>query len=226
MSFARDQKARNWDSWQACLSHPFLSELAAGRLPHESFVFYLTQDIWFRRERAKVLGLAASRAASLDDAAFLGNQVAASHASEHERHRPLAERLGRAIAEADLEPAPVAYAYAAHLRSVALDGDVAAIVAAVLPCLWIYRDFGRAFADHVPADPVYRDWLASYQGSRLDGRLDANRDLLDRSVAAVGAAERARAATAFSISVHYERAFWSMAQHCRDWSDGLPVHPD
>jgi thiaminase len=41
----------------------------------------------------------------------------------------------------------------------------------------------------------------------------------------VGAAQRTRAAQAFTISVHYENAFWSMAQHCRDWSHGLPQHP-
>ncbi|MCR2609600.1 hypothetical protein NSP63_24005, partial [Salmonella enterica] len=41
------------------------------------------------------------------------------------------------------EPAPATVAYLDHLRSVAFGGDYAEIVAAVLPCFWLYTDLGR-----------------------------------------------------------------------------------
>lgn len=220
MSFAQDQKQRNARVWHASMTHAFLQELVDSRLPYESFLFFLHQDVWFRRQRAGVIAIAASRAPDLAASAALSELVASANAAERDRHRAFAERLGRPIDDAALDPAPTAYAYVSHMRSVALDGSFAEILATLAPCTWLYRDFGRHFGDRAPSDPVYRDWLAAYQSPRRDERVREQCELLDRAVADGDDRQRARAARAFEISIRYEHAFWDMALERQTWPDG------
>lgn len=217
MSFTRDMKARTRAVWEAGMTHPFLEKLVGDELPHANFLFYLHQDAWFLREEAKVLAIAAGRAPDLATTARLSELIGAVNSAEQSRHRAFAERLGEPIDSDRLRPAPTAYAYVSHLRSVALDGTLAEILAALLPCPWLYRDLGRRFADRTPADPIYRDWLAAYQSPLLDERVAFQCELLDRVVSEAGDRERARAAQAFEISIRYEHAFWNMALSQETW---------
>lgn len=222
MSFTQDQKARLHTIWQASMTHPFLQQLVADELPYANFLFYLHQDAWFLREEAKVVAIAASRAPDLATSAGLSELISSVNAAERDRHRAFAAHLGRPIDSDALTPAPTAYAYVSHLRSVALDGGLAEILAALLPCPWLYRDFGQHFGAREPADPIYRDWLAAYQSELLGERVAYQCDLLDRAAADADDAQRARAAWAFEVSIRYEHAFWDMAANQQDWAALTP----
>ena len=203
--------------WQAARGHDFLQQLVDGRLAHETFLYYLHQDAWFLGEDAKVMAIAASRAPTLALAARLGELISAVNAAERDRHRVFAEILGRPLDTPNLRPAPTAYAYVSHLKAVALDGSLLAILAALLPCPWLYSDFGRHFADRNPPDAVYRDWLAPYKDAGLAERVRFHRDLVDDFHAQASTAERARAERAFETSIRYEVRFWDMAMNRESW---------
>ncbi len=222
MGFLQNLIERNAAVWHAAKTHPFLHGLVDSTLPHDPFLHYLHQDAWFLRENAKVLAVAASRAPSLAAAALLSESIAAVTLAERDRHRRFAEALGSPIDSDRLVPAPTAYAYVSHLRSVALDGSFAEILAALQPCPCLYRDFGLHFRDRRPADPVYRDWLAAYQDPALNSRVDAQDALFDEVMAEAGPALRDRAARAFAISIRYEHAFWDMAMARQDWDVPIP----
>jgi thiaminase/transcriptional activator TenA len=220
MSFTQEMRNTTWDTWHASMTHPFLEQVVTSELPHASFLFYLHQDAWFLREEAKVLTIAASRAPDLATCAGLAELVTSVNTAEQTRHRDMAKRLGGPIDDAAFAPAPTAYAYVAHMRSVALDGTLAEILAALLPCPWLYRNFGQHYHDREPADPIYREWLAAYQSPALDERVAYQCRLLDETVAAADDSVRARAARAFEISIRYEHAFWDMALKREGWSSG------
>jgi thiaminase II len=218
MSFSHEMRERNRATWDAVVRHPFVEQIVESTLPHANFRFYIHQDSWFLREESKVLGIAASRASDLATAGALAELVTSVNQAEQSRHRRFAEQLGDPIDTPALTPAPTAYAYVAHLRSVALDGALVEILAALLPCPWVYRNFGQHHEARVPDDPIYRDWLSAYQSPLLDDRVQYQCDLLDRSAAEADAATRARAAQAFGISIRYEHAFWDMAMAQEAWA--------
>ena len=219
MNFTAEMRERTRTTWDASKTHPFLQQLVADELPHASFLYYLHQDAWFLREEAKVMAIAASRAPDLATTAKLCELVTTVNSAEQGRHRSFAEQLGQPITDAGLAPSPTAYGYVSHIRSVALDGGLGPILAALLPCPWLYNDFGKHFADKTPQDPIYREWLAAYTSPLLDERVGFQCELLDRTVAQADSAERDRAAQAFEISIRYEHAFWDMALKRETWAN-------
>ena len=51
-------------------------------------------------------------------------------------------------------------AYIAHLQSVARGGSLGEIVAAVLPCYWIYGEVGKHLYKNRPRKPIiFRKWI-------------------------------------------------------------------
>lgn len=203
--------------WAAARQHDFLQQLVSGRLPRQTFLYYLHQDAWFLTEDARVMAIAASRAPDLAMAAHLAELIAAVNAAEQGRHRVFAETLGQPLDTPRLRPSPTAYAYVNHLKAVALDGSLLAILTALLPCPWLYSDFGQLFRDREPPDPVYRDWLEPYKSDGLAERVQYHRDLVDGLYAEASAAEQAGAARIFETSVRYERRFWDMALQHESW---------
>lgn len=218
MSFSHEMRERTRHIWDASKTHPFLQQLVASDLPHASFLYYLQQDAWFLREEAKVMAIAASRAPDLATSARLCDLITTVNDAEQGRHRTFAERLGTPIDDTAFAPSPTAYAYVSHMRSVALDGGLGPILAALLPCPWLYRDFGKHFAGEAPSDPIYREWLAAYQSPLLDERVGYQCDLLDRTMAQADTPTREDAARAFEISIRYEHAFWDMAFARETWN--------
>lgn len=204
--------------WSAARTHAFLQELVESRLPHENFLFYLHQDAWFLAEDAKVMAIAASRAPTLALSARISELIAAVNAAEQGRHKVFAEALGKPIDTASHRPAPTAYAYVSHLRSVALDGNLATIMAALLPCPWLYCDFGQYFLKRTPTDPIYRDWLLPYKDPAFGERVAFHRTLVEELVEQSSPLDRIRAERAFETSIRYEGRFWDMAMSLETWS--------
>jgi len=198
-------------------AHPFLVELAGGTLPRRCFQRFLEQDIYILSEEAKVFALAASRAPTLAEAARLASLIDQLNADEHARHRTLLEYLGGHDGGGGSTPLPTAYAYATHLRARANDGHRAEMLAALLPCAHVYCAFGRRFADAAPGDPIYKTWMRPYQDGSLDPYIETHVAALDEAAETATEADRAAAACAFAMSLHYERAFLDMACYGETW---------
>jgi thiaminase/transcriptional activator TenA len=95
------------------------------------------------------------------------------------------------------------------------------LVAALLPCFWLYWDVGTTIAKTAAADNPYRAWIDTYAD---DGFGDAVRAVIvstDQAAAAGSDTLRDRMATAFIRSCQYEWLFWDGAWQRRSW----PVSP-
>jgi thiaminase/transcriptional activator TenA len=103
---------------------------------------------------------------------------------------------------------PTTYAYTRHLLDATSRGGLAVALAALLPCQWSYGEIGQRLARSLPADPVYRDWIALFAGDGYDELMAASAALLDESCTR---RDRVATADAFDRSTRYEVAFWEMA---------------
>jgi thiaminase/transcriptional activator TenA len=204
--------------WGAIFAHPYLKELGDGTLPHDRFLYFIRQDYLYLFEFARVLCVGGSRAEDLDTLEMFAKHAANTVAVERVMHTGFIQRLGlQAEQLLASERTPTTQAYTRHLLAVAQEGTLGEIVAAVLPCYWIYLEVGRHLATCQPADPVYRDWIKAYGSETFAGLVQQQLNLVDRLGARAPAHESRRMTEHFIQSSRYEYLFWDDAYRLVAW---------
>lgn len=195
---------------------PFIRALADGTLERGPFLSYLAQDALYLREYARVLAEAARLAPTSDEQAFWADSAHGSIVGELELHASwLTPMQGVSAATFATEPQPATTAYLDHLRSVAFGGDYAEIVAAVLPCFWIYTDLGRRlhageFGQEArdPQHP-FASWLATYADPAFEEATERAIAYAADAATRADAGTRARMHRVFEVSSAHELAFFA-----------------
>lgn len=139
---------------------PFVTSLADGTLDPARFAWYLQQDAIYLRAYARVLARASALAPTAEEQVFWAKAAAGSIEAEMELHRGWLSAY--AVDGMEAEPSLTTTAYLDHLHAATVDGDYGTVVAALLPCYWIYQDLGERLvtASH-PAHP-FAAWLDTY----------------------------------------------------------------
>ncbi len=199
---------------------PFNRELAAGTLAAEKFQFYIVQDALYLDQYARALALAAARGPDLPNLRAFGNYAQGAVDVELQLHGRYLKEFGvDAAALARAEPAPDCFGYTSFLMATAYHEPWEVLVAALLPCFWLYWDVGTAISKTSTADNPYRAWIETYAD---DGFGDAVRAVIaatDRAAAAASDTVLGKMTTAFTRSCQYEWLFWDGAWHRRGWPD-------
>ena len=139
-------------------------------------------------------------------------------AVERAMHTGFIQRLGLKAHELlDGERTPTTQAYTRHLLAVAREGTLGEIVAAVLPCYWIYREVGRHLAACQPADPIYHDWIEAYGSETFANLVRQQLTLVDRLGGRAPIHESQRMRAHFIQSSRYEYLFWDDAYNLVAW---------
>ncbi|MCK2037258.1 bifunctional hydroxymethylpyrimidine kinase/phosphomethylpyrimidine kinase [Microbacterium sp. SSW1-49] len=224
---AADVAAEWWDGIAGIRAEidalPFIRALADGTLQREPFVFYLSQDALYLREYARVLAEAARLAPSSAEQAFWAQSAQGSIVGELELHASwLTAAQGVSAATFAAEPAPATVAYLNHLRATAFDGRYPELIAAILPCFWLYTDLGErlhagAFGSR-PQDPhhPYASWLATYADPAFAEATAQAVAYVTDAAARADDATRARMQRAFDLSSAHERDFFAAPGSARD----------
>jgi thiaminase len=108
-------------------------------------------------------------------------------------------------------PSATTTAYLNHLIAPAARGDYAVLVAALLPCFWVYHDVGSRLHPLAHAEHPYADWLMTYADQQF---ADATEQAITVVTAlAADATPQVREAmfTAFAASTEHERDFFAAA---------------
>lgn len=202
------------------LEHPFVRALSDGTLPREHFEYYIRQDARYLDEYAKTFAFAATRTTDHAEVERFGDLLINTVRVEQALHAEYAAQFGLTPAEMAATPmAPTNFAYTRHLLTAAATGSLAELLAAILPCAWIYADFGRHFASLGPLreDHPYRDWIATYASPEFEEIGAWLRERLNVRAPHLSPDERARCVDAFVTSTRYEYMFWDMAWRLEQW---------
>lgn len=182
----------------------FIRSLGDGTLDRRAFAWYLAQDAVYLREYSRVLAQASRLAPTPREQTFWITGAHAAVATEMALHE---QWLG--LGEGAPAPAsPTTTAYLDHLGAAADSGDYDRLIAAVLPCYWLYHDVGSRLHPLGGEGHPYRDWLDTYAAPEF---AEATRTAIGIvTAAAAGAAplRRAMMAEAFRASAAHELAFW------------------
>jgi thiaminase/transcriptional activator TenA len=197
---------------------PFNQELAAGTLSRARFQGYIIQDALYLDQYARTLAIAGARGpdgATLRAFAKSALEAVAVEQALHERY--LTEFGVDPAHLAGAEPSPDCLGYTSFLLATAYHDPWEVLVAALLPCFWIYWDVGNAIARRADAANPYRAWIDTYADEGFGAAVRAVIAATDRAAEGTTPSVRSRMMTAFIRSTQYEWLFWDGAYQQRVW---------
>ena len=187
---------------------PFVSALSSGALAEEEFSYYLAQDALYLSVYSRVLERASALAPDEGARVFLAQSAVQCAEVETELHRNwLRDHHAPGL------PSPATENYLAHLVAVSEGGNYAVLLAAILPCFWLYSVVGdQLHADFLArADSAahpYSAWLETYADEGFATATRKAIDLTDEAAVNASAEDRAAMRVAFSTSSRCELEFF------------------
>jgi thiaminase/transcriptional activator TenA len=200
------------------LAHPFLSGLADGSLPRDSFRHYVVQDALYLVDYARALALVGAKAPDEEAIAMFASHARGALEVERSLHEGLLVELG--VTPEQLRRAsttPTTLAYTSYLLRSCHQGSFAQGLAAVLPCYWIYAEVGAALLARSSPDPLYARWIGTYGGEEF-GKIVADvLALVDRTGASASASEQSAMREHVVTTSRYEWMFWDASWRREAW---------
>ncbi len=206
--------------WDAQLDHPFVRGLGDGTLEVERFQRWVLQDYLYLKEFARIFAWAVAKADRLESMSWYAKVLDLTLNTEMSLHRAYARRFG--ISDADLESAlmwPTTRAYTDFLVRTSADGDMADLLAALLPCAWGYVYIAQHLAEGPgPRDRRYADWIEQYASDEFAEAAEWLKAELNRFEEGVGSERRNKLVGLFVLSSRYEWQFWEMCWRGEEWN--------
>jgi len=204
--------------YAAILRHPFLRGLTDGSLLHESFRFYAVQDALYLREFARALSMAAARAPRDDWIIMFNEHAAGALRVERALHEGFFREWGLGPEEVAATPlAPTNLAYTSYLLAVAYSAPFHEVLAALLPCYWIYWEVGKELERGGSPDPIYARWIGTYASAEFGALVRAVRDATDATAERLTEDERDAMRQHFLVTSRCEWMFWEMGYRREAW---------
>lgn len=185
---------------------PFVTGLGDGTIDRDAFLWYLAQDALYLRDYSRVLADASRLAPTAEEQAFWAGSAQGAIAAELQLH----ESWLTSEAIEGARPSDTTTAYLNHLLACAARGDYPVLIAAALPCFWLYQDVGtRLHPLSHPRHP-YRSWLDTYADPAFEASTRRAIDIVTQVAAAVDETKRAEMREAFRASAAHEHAFFAV----------------
>jgi len=219
-SFCDDVWARAAKLLRAIHEHPFNTELEAGTLDRDRFAFYIVQDARYLVAFSKALATASVRAADPEEAAFFAQSAHTALVVERGLHAGYIEEFGLSAADIEgIATSPTCLGYSSYLQAAALAEPYPVLVAAVLPCFWVYQDVGSALLERTRdvADHPYRAWINTYADPEFAASVERVKGIADRHAASAEPSVREAMTAAFLRATEYEWLFWDSAYRRETW---------
>jgi thiaminase/transcriptional activator TenA len=217
--FSEILRSKANDIWIKIFSHPFLKEIGSGRLPLDKFVYYVKQDYSYLIEFARCLGIATAKVEDHTLMSAFASLLNTSLTVEMKMLRDLAKKLSITKELETVEMAPTNVAYTRHLLYVAYSGTVAEILAAMLPCMWLYQEIGEKLCTktELRKNTIFSEWLDTYTSENYLNLVIWYKDLVDRFALESMYTLRNKMVSHFILSSRYEYLFWDMAYKKETW---------
>jgi thiaminase (transcriptional activator TenA) len=197
---------------------PFNVELAAGSLDRDRFQTYIVQDAIYLGRFSRALAISAAKAPDTATMQSFAQSALGAIAVEQALHGRYLRDFGvDPTGIADAEPSPDCLAYTSYLIAAAYHDPWEVLVAALLPCFWLYWDVGSAIARTAAPQNPYKAWIDTYADERFGEAVRTVIAIADRAAEAATAATRARMLAAFTRACQYEWLFWDGAYQRRGW---------
>ena len=217
-SFSAHAWQANLPLYEKILAMPFNAELAAGTLREDRFRHYIIQDAHYLEGFARALALAAAKADTADQIVQFAEASKTAIIVERALHADYFAKFGITATDfAAAQPSPICEHYVSYLLRVAALEPFPVILAALLPCFWIYLEVGKSIHARAATPNPYRAWIDTYAGEEFAAAVGAVIATTDE-VAARASEETLRSMhAAFTRATQLEWMFWDGAYRLAKW---------
>ena len=208
----------NLPLYDAILAMPFNRELAAGTLPEDRFRHYIIQDAHYLEGFARALALAAAKADTADRIVQFADAARTAIIVERALHADYFEKFGVTPDDfAAARPTPVCDHYVSYLLRVAALEPFPVVLAALLPCFWIYWEVGKNIHARAAQPNPYQAWIDTYAGEEFAAAVQAVIATTDEIAAGASPDVRRAMHAAFTRATQLEWMFWDSAYRLANW---------
>jgi thiaminase/transcriptional activator TenA len=185
----------------------------------ERFTYFIFQDYLYLLDFAQVLCRGGAKSPNLQTLEIFARHALIAVEVERSFHAGFGRTIGFSAKQLDRIPkGPITEAYTRHLQAVAADGSLGEIVAAILPCYWIYGEVGKKLYKGRPGKPkIYRDWIETYASEEYWKPLREQIRLMDDLGGSAGRSAKGVMTSHFLLSSRYEYLFWDQAYNLEKW---------
>ena len=207
MGFAAEQIERTGADWQRMIEHPFLQRTRDGTIPFETFATWIRQDYLYADGAVPFISVLIAKAPEQHRAMLTG--VLSMLQKELELFRERAAAAG--VDFDDLTPTFVTHAYIQFLLATAYRESYACGFTVLYATEKAYHDSWREVLCGIDRASPWFPFVENWGGVAFAAYVAHLEEELDELASDAGAAERARMAELFDLTVRYELAFWDMA---------------
>ncbi|GAB3617362.1 hypothetical protein GCM10027416_19190 [Okibacterium endophyticum] len=184
----------------------FVRALGDGTLDREAFLWYLAQDALYLRDYSRALAEASRLAPTQAEQAFWADSARGAIVAELQLHESFLSADGGVV---EALPSPVTTAYLNHLFAAVARSDYNVLVAALLPCFWLYHDVGTRLHTMSSAEHPYAPWLDAYADAVFADNTRRAVQIVFDAAAAATRDNRAAMKEAFRLAAEHELAFFA-----------------
>ncbi|QIB34063.1 thiaminase II [Ancylobacter pratisalsi] len=208
----------NLPVFEAIRTMAFNEQLAQGTLPADRFKHYMIQDAHYLIAFGRALAIAAAKADDADGLVQFSEAAKVAVIVERSLHTDFFRSFGVAPAEFDgTEMSPACHHYTSFLIGTAHAEPYAVVLAALLPCFWIYAEIGRDILARAVRPNPYDAWIDTYAGEDFHEAVRAVIATTDRAAATASPQVRARMHEAYKRASQLEWMFWDSAWRLASW---------
>lgn len=217
-SFSAHAWGRNLPTYEAIRTMPFNAALADGTLSSERFRHYMLQDAHYLIAFGRALAIAAAKAEDPDELVQFAEGAKVAVVVERSLHTDFFEQFGIDADEFARTPmSPVCHHYSSFLIATAYAEPYPVVLAALLPCFWIYAEVGRDILGRAVRPNPYDAWIDTYAGEEFHEAVRAVIATTDRAAHGASPAVLARMHAAYKRATELEWMFWDSAWRLADW---------
>lgn len=217
-TFSTSAWQNNLPLYEHILALPFNTELAAGTLREDRFRHYIIQDAHYLEGFARALALASAKADTADQIVQCAEAAQTAILVERALHADYFAKFGISPADfAAARPTPVCDHYVSYLLRIAALEPFPVILAALLPCFWIYLEVGKNIHARAAQPNPYQAWIDTYAGQEFAASVQAVITTTDAVAARTSPETLAAMHAAFTRATQLEWMFWDSAHRLASW---------
>ncbi|MGG6296627.1 TenA family protein [Leptolyngbya sp. AN02str] len=167
----------NQDVAIACLQHPFVQGIGNGTLAKSKFAYYVGQDAFFLEAFARAYSIAAAKTPDPEGFRVL-YELTGGVLQELNLHQSYAAQWSVNLPLVD--PGVATRQYTDFLSATAWSQEVGVTVAAMLPCMKLYRFLGVELSKDGLFDHAYGDWIRTYSSDEFEPLVQQLESLANR----------------------------------------------
>ena len=216
--FSETAWQRNESLYQAMLTMPFNQALADGTLSRDIFKYYMIQDAHYLEGFSRVLAIAATKCTLPADVILFLDSAKEALVVEQALHKAYFQQFEISEKSWRNTPAsPECELYMSYLAKLALFSPYEVLLAALLPCFWVYLEIGKAIHQIASLDNPYHAWIETYASDAFDESVNNVIKTINQIAATTSTETQNAMHHAFKRAMQLEWLFWDSAYHRRTW---------